>query len=242
MWKTDNEAPSKQLHIHFAHRGSCKTFQNKGKKMKQNLIIGIAGGTGSGKTTLAEKIIEELNDPKIIIIKQDAYYKSHPELDFAEREKINFDHPNAFDNKLLIQQLINLKNGKSIKMPIYDFKTHLRKKEISLVQSYKVVIIEGILLFVDYDLRNLLNIKIFVDTGSDIRILRRITRDINERGRSFESVHEQYLNTVRPMHLEFVEPSKKYADIIVPEGGFNTIAIDMIVSKIKLILNESEEK
>ena len=206
--------------------------------MTKNLIIGIAGGTGSGKTTLADRIIEELNDPNIIIIKQDAYYKSHPKMSSQEREKINFDHPDAFDTELLMQQLINLKNGKSIKMPVYDFKTHLRKKETELIQPYKVLILEGILLFENAKLRELLDIKIFVDTDSDIRILRRITRDINERGRTFESVHKQYLKTVRPMHLEFVEPSKKYADIIVPEGGLNPIAIDMIVSKIKSILSD----
>ena len=206
--------------------------------MIQNLIIGIAGGTGSGKTTLANRIIEELNDPNIIIIKQDAYYKSHNELSIEERQKINFDHPNAIDTKFLIQHIKTLKNNQSIKMPVYDFNTHLRKTETICIQPHRVIILEGILIFENKELRNLLDIKIFVDTDSDIRILRRIKRDISERGRTFESVREQYLNTVRPMHLEFVEPSKKYADIIVPEGGLNPIAIDMIVSKIKSILSD----
>ncbi|MGC9337483.1 MAG: uridine kinase [Candidatus Cloacimonadia bacterium] len=202
----------------------------------QNLVIGIAGGTGSGKTTLASRIIEELNNSDVIVIKQDAYYKSHNDLPFSEREKINFDHPDAFDTPLLIKQIKSLKYNKLVKMPIYDFKAHLRKKETITVQPHKVIILEGILIFENKTLRNLLDIKIFVETDSDIRILRRISRDIEERGRTFESVRQQYLATVRPMHLDFVEPSKKYADIIVPEGGFNTIAIDMIVSKIKSIL------
>lgn len=202
----------------------------------QNLVIGIAGGTGSGKTTLASRIIEELNNSDVIVIKQDAYYKSHDDLPFSEREKINFDHPDAFDTPLLIKQLKSLKYDKPVKMPIYDFKVHLRKKETITVQPHKVIILEGILIFENKTLRDLLDIKIFVETDSDIRILRRISRDIEERGRTFESVRQQYLATVRPMHLDFVEPSKKYADIIVPEGGFNTIAIDMIVSKIKSIL------
>jgi uridine kinase len=203
-----------------------------------NLVIGVAGGTGSGKTTLADRIIEELNNSDVIVIKQDAYYKSHNELPFSEREKINFDHPDAFDTPLLIKQIRSLKSGKPIKMPVYDFKMHLRKKETITIQPHRVIILEGILIFENKALRSLLDIKIFVDTDSDIRILRRIKRDIEERGRTFDSVRQQYLTTVRPMHLEFVEPSKKYADIIVPEGGFNTIAIDMIVSKIQSILSQ----
>ncbi len=209
--------------------------------MKKNIIIGIAGGTGSGKTTLAERIIEELNEPNVFIIKQDAYYKSYSALSFDERKNINFDHPDAFDTPLLMKHLNNLKNDFPIDMPQYDFANHLRKKETILISPHKVIMLEGILVFENNELRNFLDIKIFVDTDSDVRILRRIKRDIQDRGRTFESVYNQYMNTVRPMHLEFVEPSKKYADVIVPEGGMNIIAIDMIVSKIKQILQESEE-
>lgn len=209
--------------------------------MSNNIIIGIAGGTGSGKTTLAERIIEELNEPNVFIIKQDAYYKSYSALSFDERKNINFDHPDAFDTPLLIKHLKNLKSDVPIDMPQYDFATHLRKKETIPISPHKVIMLEGILIFENKELRNLLDIKIFVDTDADVRILRRIKRDIQDRERTFESVYNQYMNTVRPMHLEFVEPSKKYADIIVPEGGMNRIAIDMIVSKIKQILQESEE-
>ena len=209
--------------------------------MNKNIIIGIAGGTGSGKTTLAERIIEELNEPNIFIIKQDAYYKSYSALSFDERRNINFDHPDAFDTALLMKHLKNLKNDVPIDLPQYDFTTHLRKKETIPISPHKVIMLEGILIFENKELRNLLDIKIFVDTDADVRILRRIKRDIQERDRTFESVYNQYMKTVRPMHLEFVEPSKKYADIIVPEGGMNIIAIDMIVSKIKQILQESEE-
>jgi len=209
--------------------------------MKKNIIIGIAGGTGSGKTTLAERIIEELNEPNVFIIKQDAYYKSYSALSFDERKNINFDHPDAFDTPLLMKHLNNLKNDFPIDMPQYDFANHLRKKETIPISPHKVIMLEGILVFENKELRNFLDIKIFVDTDSDVRILRRIKRDIQDRGRTFESVYNQYMNTVRPMHLEFVEPSKKYADVIVPEGGMNIIAIDMIVSKIKQILQESEE-
>ncbi|MBN2017641.1 MAG: uridine kinase [Candidatus Cloacimonetes bacterium] len=210
--------------------------------MSKNIIIGIAGGTGSGKTTLAERIIEELNEPNVIIIKQDAYYKSHDELSFEQRKNINFDHPDAFDTNLLMKHLENLKNDVPVNMPQYDFANHLRKKQTIPISPHKVIMLEGILVFENKKLRNLLDIKIFVDTDADVRILRRVKRDIKDRGRTFESVYGQYMNTVRPMHLEFVEPSKKYADIIVPEGGMNRIAIDMIVSKIKHILQESEEK
>ncbi|TSA28090.1 uridine kinase [bacterium] len=209
--------------------------------MRKNIIIGIAGGTGSGKTTLAERIIEELNEPNVFIIKQDAYYKSYSALSFDERKNINFDHPDAFDTPLLMKHLNNLKNDFPIDMPQYDFANHLRKKETIPISPHKVIMLEGILVFENNELRNFLDIKIFVDTDSDVRILRRIKRDIQDRGRTFESVYNQYMNTVRPMHLEFVEPSKKYADVIVPEGGMNIIAIDMIVSKIKQILQESEE-
>ncbi len=190
---------------------------------------------------LDDIIIEELNEPNVFIIKQDAYYKSYSALSFDERKNINFDHPDAFDTPLLMKHLNNLKNDFPIDMPQYDFANHLRKKETIPISPHKVIMLEGILVFENMELRNFLDIKIFVDTDADVRILRRIKRDIQDRGRTFESVYNQYMNTVRPMHLEFVEPSKKYADVIVPEGGMNIIAIDMIVSKIKQILQESEE-
>lgn len=205
---------------------------------KKNLVIGIGGGTGSGKTTIANRILEKVGTIDVAVIKQDAYYKSHNDIPFSEREKINFDHPNAFDTELLTEHLTKLKNGYSIQEPIYDFKFHIRKNETITILPKKIILVEGIMIYENEQLRNLMDIKIFVDTDADIRILRRITRDMQERARTFQSVYEQYIKTVRPMHLEFVEPSKKYADIIVPEGGFNNIAIDMVVSKIKSILLE----
>lgn len=206
--------------------------------MKENLIIGIAGGTGSGKTTLANRIIRTMNDPNIPVVKMDSYYISHPKMSIEERASINFDHPSSIDTKLFIEHLKKLKNNESIEMPVYDYETHLRKKRKSPVAPYRVIIVEGILLFENIKIRDLCDIKLFVDTDKDICILRRLKRDMESRGRTFLSVYDQYFATVRPMHLEFVEPSKKYADIIVPRGGFNKIAVDMIVTKIKTILSE----
>lgn len=204
--------------------------------MPDPVIIGIAGGTGSGKSTIADAIIRDVVDD-ITIITQDAYYKSFIDKSFAEREKINYDHPATFDNNLLIEHIKELKKRNPIKMPIYDYASHLRTdKTIELLPS-KIIIIEGILIFENPELRDLMDIKIFVDTNADIRILRRIKRDMSERERDLNSVIQQYLTTVRPMHIEFVEPSKKYADVIIPEGGYNKIGIDMIVSKIKSILS-----
>ncbi len=208
------------------------------QKQRKNLVIGIGGGTGSGKTTIADRILERVGTTDVTVIKQDAYYKSRDDLSVEEREKINFDHPDAFDTELLIDQLSKLKNGHPVQAPIYDFKIHLRKKETITELPKKIILLEGILIYENERLRKLMDIKIFVDTDADIRILRRITRDMRERGRTFQSVYDQYIKTVRPMHIEFVEPSKKYADIIIPEGGFNDIAIDMVVSKIKSILSE----
>ena len=204
--------------------------------MKSPVIIGICGGTGSGKSTITDAIQKQVKD-KITTIPQDSYYKSFGHLPLEERNKINFDHPNTFDNKLLIQQLHQLKNNQMIQMPVYDFKTHTRIEDTITKIPTKLIIIEGILIFENVELRDMMDIKIFVDTDADIRILRRIQRDISERGRDFQSVVDQYLSTVRPMHIEFVEPSKKYAHVIIPEGGQNKIGIDMIVSKIKQIIN-----
>ena len=204
--------------------------------MKSPVVIGICGGTGSGKSTITDAIQSEVKD-KITIIPQDSYYKNFGHLPFEERNKINFDHPNTLDNELLIEHIHQLKNNQTIQMPVYDFKTHSRLERTITKKPTKLIIIEGILIFENVELRNMMDIKIFVDTDADIRILRRIQRDISERGRDFQSVVDQYLSTVRPMHIEFVEPSKKYAHVIIPEGGQNKIGIDMIVSKIKQIIN-----
>ena len=204
--------------------------------MPHPIVIGIAGGTGSGKSTIANIIQEQVKN-NITVLTQDSYYKSFGHLSKKEREEVNFDHPHSFDTDLFIEHITMLKNRIPIEMPIYDFKTHLRKEKTIQKKPAKIVIIEGILIFENKKLRNLMDIKIFVDTDADIRILRRIERDIEERGRSLQSVIHQYRETVRPMHLEFVEPSKRFADIIIPEGGHNKIAIDLIISKIKNILD-----
>jgi len=203
--------------------------------MPTPVIIGIAGGTGSGKSTIADAIQQEIKD-NITIITQDSYYKSYQNLTKKEREKLNFDHPETFDNELMISHLKALKQRVPVEMPIYDFASHLRTKKTIQLKPAKIIIVEGILIFENKNLRNLMDIKIFVDTDSDIRILRRIERDIIERGRTLNSIIDQYRSTVRPMHIEFVEPSKKYADIIIPEGGYNKIGIGMIISQIKNIL------
>ncbi len=203
-------------------------------------LIGIGGGTGSGKTTVAKEIRRDLSEEEVVIISQDMYYLDNSHLPLKEREKINYDHPDAFDNSLLIRHLSDLKEGRSIQRPIYCFTTHTRLAETLLIKPCHVVILEGIMALVDPNVRNLLDIKIFVDTDPDVRFIRRLTRDIKERGRSVQSVIDQYLRIVRLMHLEFIEPSKRYADIIVPEGGFNKVAIDLFVNNIRSILNENK--
>jgi len=197
------------------------------------LLIGIAGGTGSGKTTVAQRIQEYFRGAQIVVLPQDAYYKDQSHLPMEERVKVNYDHPDAFDTELLIHHLQALKQGEAIEMPVYDFKTHTRSPKTIRINPGDVIILEGILVLHDPRIRNLLDIKIFVDTPDDIRFIRRLTRDIRERGRTLESVIQQYLSTVRPMHLEFVEPSKAFADIIIPEGGFNDVAISVLISTIE---------
>ena len=204
--------------------------------MKKPILIGITGGTGSGKSTIADEIYNSFNEDCIAMIQQDAYYKDQSHLTIEERVKTNYDHPRAFDNDLLIEHLKSLINGKAIEKPIYDFTVHTRAKEKVIVNPRDIIIVEGILILEDERIRDLLDIKVYVDTDADIRILRRMIRDINERGRTVDSVVEQYLSVVRPMHMQFTEPTKKYADIIVPEGGHNKVAIDILVSKIKDIL------
>lgn len=193
------------------------------------LTIGIAGGTGSGKTTVARSVIDRLGAGKVTFISQDNYYKDHPELSFEERGAINYDHPFAFDNDLMVKHLNDLKEGKVAYAPVYDFTLHARSADKTVeLKPNNIVIIEGLHVLSDEHLRALLDIKVFVDTDPDVRILRRVLRDIEERGRSIRSVHDQYLRTVKPMHEAFIEPSKKYADLIIPEGGHNEVGIQLL--------------
>lgn len=204
--------------------------------MKRPILIGITGGTGSGKSSIADAIYSSFSSECIAMIQQDMYYKDQTHLSMEERVKTNYDHPKAFDNDLLISHLNDLLNGIAIDKPIYDFSSHTRSKEVVRVEPKEIVMVEGILVLEDEKLRELLDIKVYVDTDADIRILRRLLRDIEERGRDLNSVITQYLNVVRPMHMQFTEPSKRYADIIVPEGAANKVAIDILVAKIKDIL------
>lgn len=195
------------------------------------LIIGIAGGTGSGKTTLVENLMEQF-EGEISVLSHDNYYKAHHDLTPEERQSLNYDHPAAFDTDLLIDDLRELRAGRAIQSPVYSFSLRDRTEDTLTIQPSRVILVEGILIFENELLRNLMDIKIFVDTDADVRLLRRILRDVNQRGRSLESVTEQYLDTVKPMHEQFVEPSKRYADLIVPEGGKNAVALMMIVQRI----------
>ena len=197
------------------------------------IVIGIAGGTGSGKTTLARKLYQHLGSGKVAMINHDCYYKRHDEMPYEERCKLNYDHPDSFDTDLLIRHLKQLKAGKPVNVPVYDYTIHNRVDKVTRVFPAPIIIVEGILIFADKDLCDLMDLKVFVDTDADVRILRRIKRDVNKRGRTLESVITQYLTTVKPMHEQFVEPSKRYADIIVPEGGKNAVAMDMIKTRKK---------
>lgn len=208
--------------------------------MNKPILIGITGGTGSGKSTVASKIYESFNEGCIAMIEQDSYYKDQSHLSFEDRVKTNYDHPNAFDTELLLEHLKQLMNGQTIKKPIYDFKEHTRKKETVTVETKNIIIVEGILVLQEQSIRDILDIKIYVDTDDDVRIIRRMMRDIKERGRTVDSVIDQYLNVVKPMHMQFTEPTKRYADVIIPEGGENEVAIDLLVSKMKQILSENE--
>lgn len=203
--------------------------------MKKPIFIGITGGSGSGKTTVVNKIKSEIPSKSMTVIEQDSYYKDQSHLTYEERCKTNYDHPFAFDSDLLIKHLIDLREGKSIQKPLYDYEIHNRKKETMTVEPTEIIVLEGILIFYDKRIRDFLDIKIFVDTASDIRLVRRIVRDMNERSRSIDSILIQYMETVRPAHEQFIEPTKKYADIIIPEGGNNLVAIDLMVTKLKSI-------
>jgi len=201
------------------------------------LVIGIAGGSGSGKTTVAQEILQRVGPDRIAYIQHDSYYKDLTGLPPTQRAEVNFDHPNSLETELLISHIEQLKEGHSIDVPIYDFSNHSRTDKTFSVNPRGVIIVEGILIFVDATLRSLFDVKLFVDTDADIRFIRRLDRDITERGRTTESVIKQYQATVRPMHLEFVEPSKRYADVIIPEGGFNAAALDMVVARIESLLS-----
>ncbi len=203
--------------------------------MRRPFCIGVAGGTGSGKTTVAERILQRVGPGRILQITQDRYYRDLSHLPMTERAHRNFDHPNSIDAELLVDQLQALLAGRPVSLPKYDFKRHQRLPEGEAVEARPVILLEGILIFALPEIRRLLDLKIFVDTDADIRFIRRLQRDIRERGRSVESVIEQYLETVRPMHLEFVEASKRWADIIIPEGGFNQVALDVVISRIERV-------
>lgn len=198
-----------------------------------NLIIGICGGTGSGKTTVARSILEKVSAKDVVFIQQDSYYRNLKDLPLDYRQLANFDHPDALDNDLLVHHIRKLKAGEAVDLPVYDFKTHTRLHDTLRIEPQPIVIVEGILIFADPRLLKQLDIKVFVDTPDDIRFIRRLRRDIAERGRTVESVIEQYLATVRPMHMQFVESSKRYADVIIPEGGHNLVSIDLISGKIR---------
>ena len=200
------------------------------------LVIGIAGGSGSGKTTVAQQILQRVGPSQIAFLQHDSYYKELTGLPPAQRAEVNFDHPDSLETELLIRHIESLRDGKPVEVPIYDFSTDSRTADTFTVQPRRVILVEGILIFVKSELRNLFDIKIFVYTDSDLRFIRRLQRDITERGRTTEAVIKQYQTTVRPMHLEFVEPSKRYADVIIPEGGFNTAALDMVVARVEALL------
>ena len=221
--------------------GAILTLYKQGKYLKFNTmnitVIGVAGGTGSGKSTLVKRLQEAFKD-EVATICHDYYYKAHPELTYEERTKLNYDHPKAFDTDMMVEHIKALKNNVPVERPVYSFVEHNRTEEKVLVKPSKVIIVDGILIFENKELRDLMDIKVYVDTDADIRLARRILRDVRERGRSMESVITQYTSTVKPMHEEFVEPSKKYADVIIPEGGFNSVAVSMLIHNIRSLIEQ----
>jgi uridine kinase len=210
--------------------------------MRRPLVIGVAGGSGSGKTTVSNAIVERVGPERIALLQHDSYYHDLAHLPIEQRAQVNFDHPDAFDNALFLAHVEALAHGKAVRSPCYDFATYIRLPQTLEVEPRQVVLLEGILIFADAVLRERMDIKLFVDAASDLRFIRRLQRDIRERGRPVESVIEQYLRTVRPMHLEFVEPTMHYADIIIPRGGLNAIAIDMVVARIERILDARSQE
>jgi uridine kinase len=202
------------------------------------IIIGVAGGTGSGKTTVSQAILRRVGAERIAFIQHDSYYRDRSHLSPEERAKLNYDHPDSLESGLLVAHLRQLQAGQQVEIPVYDFTSHTRTAETRCLDPRRVILVEGILIFAEPALRAMFDVKIYVDTDADVRFIRRLRRDITERGRTVESVIEQYEKTVRPMHLEFAEPSKRYADVIIPEGGFNTVAMDMVVARILEMLGE----
>lgn len=205
-------------------------------------VIGVAGGTGSGKSTLVKRLQEAFAGDQVATLCHDYYYKAYPNMTYEERAKLNYDHPQAFDTQMLVEHIEALKDGVPVEHPVYSFVEHNRMAETVEVKPSQVIIVDGILIFENKELRDLMDIKVFVDTDADIRLARRILRDVSERGRSMESVIAQYTSTVKPMHEEFVEPSKKYADVIIPEGGFNSVAVTMLIESIKSMINSDSDK
>jgi len=206
--------------------------------MARRILIGIAGGSGSGKTLVARTIFRELGSDRVVIVDQDSYYKNLDDIPLRDRDARNFDHPDAFDGELLKRHIRDLLEGKAIEQPIYDYSQHRRLNETRTIGDHVVIVIEGILIFVDPELRDLMDIKLFVDADHDVRFIRRLKRDLVERGRSVDSIIRQWEESVRPMHLQFVEPTKRYADLIIPEGGHNRVAIDLVKTKIRELLRE----
>ena len=206
--------------------------------MKKPIIIGVAGGTASGKTTVAQKILETTGPEHLAYVQHDAYYRDLSHLPLEKRRAFNFDHPDMLENELMIAHLKQLLQGRSVQIPVYDFAQYIRTGQLKLIEPRRVILVEGILIFVDKQLRDMMDIKIYVDADPDLRFIRRLKRDISERERSINQVIDQYLDTVRPMHLEFVEPSKRYADVIIPRGGRNVKAIQMVVAQIQRMLEE----
>lgn len=207
---------------------------------KKTIIIGISGASASGKSLLANTIVKELGSDRVVVIPEDSYYKDRADLSLEERAKINYDHPNAYDHDLLYEHLLDLQAGRSIKLPIYNYSLHTREKETRTIGQHTIVVIEGILLFAEAKIRDQMDIRIFMETALDMCLIRRLKRDVNERGRSLDCVLKQYEETVRPMFLQFIEPSKRYADIIVPRGGGNRIAIDLIKAKMRELLGNHQ--